>query len=83
METISASEARRQLFRLLKESNRKSKQFRIPYKEGNAVLLSEEDYESLVETLYLLSSPDFRRLHRKARKEIAEGKTTPLDEVFE
>ena len=82
MQTITATEARAHLFDLLKDSLFKNKQFRISYKSGDVVLLSEEEYESLLETLFLLSSPGFRKAHRKARKEIKQGKTIPLEKVF-
>lgn len=38
---------------------------------GNAVILSENDYNSLVETLYLSSD-------KKVKEEILEGKNAPL-----
>ena len=40
---------------------------------GNAVILSENDYNSLVETLYLSSD-------KKVKEEILEGKNAPLTE---
>lgn len=82
METVSATEARVRFFDLLKDSLRKSKSYRISYKKGGVILLSEEEYESLMETLYLLESPGFRKAFRRARKEIDEGKTVPLSKVF-
>lgn len=82
METLSATEARAHLFELLRGSTRKNRQYRIAYKNEGVVLLSEEEYESLLETLYLLSSPGFRRAFQKARREIRAGKTTPFEKVF-
>ena len=82
METVSATEARTRFFHLLKDSSLKMRRFRIPYKGGNILLFPEEEYESLLETLYLLSSPGFRRAYQKAKKEIRSGKTIPLEKVF-
>jgi antitoxin YefM len=44
--------------------------------------MSKEDYESLIETLELLSIPGFLASIKKAKREIAEGKTVPMEEVF-
>ncbi len=82
METIHATAARAHFFELLKASLKKNKLFRIPYKDGNAILISEEEYESLLETLYLLSSPGFRKAYQKSKREIKTGKTIPMEKVF-
>ncbi len=44
--------------------------------------MSEEDYESLVETLELLSIPGFHESIRLADQEIEEGETCSMDELF-
>ena len=80
--TLTATEARRELFALLRQSVRGHRQFRISHKEGDVILLSEEDYESLLETLELLSTPGLVRSIRRARREIARGETYSLDEVL-
>lgn len=82
MKSLTATEARKRLFTLLKGSVRGHRQFRITHREGDAVLLSHEDYESLLETLELLSTPGFLRSIRQARREIARGETYPLEEVL-
>lgn len=82
MKTLSATEARRQLFTLLKRSARGHQQFRIAHKQGDAVLLSHEDYESLLETLELLSTPGLLKSVRRARRQIARGETYSLEEVL-
>lgn len=82
MQTIGATQARNNLFQLLRESLKKNKQFRIPYQDGSAILMSEEEYESMLETLYLLSSPGFKKNYNKAKKEIKEGKLTDMSKVF-
>ena len=82
MKTLTATKARKELFTLLKRSIRGHRQFRITHKAGDAVLLSQEDYESLLETLELLSTPGLLRSVRRARREIAAGETYSLEEVL-
>ncbi|MER7583431.1 type II toxin-antitoxin system prevent-host-death family antitoxin [Kitasatospora sp. NPDC097691] len=54
---ISASEARSQLFPLIKKVNDDHAPVRITSKNGDAVLMSAEDYDSWQETIHLLRSP--------------------------
>lgn len=82
METLTATEARTHLFGLLKKSVKSHQMYRIRSKEGEVVLLSEEDYEGLLETLELLSTPGFLKSIRQAKKEIKEGKTYSLKEIW-
>jgi len=44
--------------------------------------MSEEDYESLVETLQLLSEPGLKESIRKADREIERGETVSIEEAF-
>jgi len=82
METFTATDARNHWFELIKDSVKGHKVYRITSKEGGAVLLSEEDYDSLIETLELLSKPGMLKSIKQARKEIKEGKTSSMKEVF-
>ncbi|AZM89386.1 MULTISPECIES: type II toxin-antitoxin system Phd/YefM family antitoxin [Streptomyces] len=60
---ISASEARKTLFPLIERVNNDHTPVRISSKNGDAVLMSAEDYDSWQETVYLLRSPaNARRL---------------------
>jgi antitoxin YefM len=54
---ISASQARAQLFPLIEQVNADMKPVVITSKAGNAVLISVSEYESMIETAYLLSTP--------------------------
>ena len=47
----------------------------ISTKDGNAVIISEEDYNGLMETLYLSSMPE-------VKKAIIEGLNTPISECI-
>lgn len=77
MVTLNASRARQRLFELLRGVIDKNRLCRIVYKTGEAVLMSEDEYDSMVETLYLLSSPGFKKAFSKARDDIKGGKTVP------
>ena len=76
MKTMTASEARANLYRLLDEVAVASEPIAITGKRANAVLISADDWRSIQETLYLLSIPGMR-------KSIREGLTTPIDECME
>jgi antitoxin YefM len=54
---ISASEARKTLFPLIERVNEDHTPVEIVSKKGNAVLVSKEDWDSIVETNYLLRTP--------------------------
>ncbi|MEU6538314.1 type II toxin-antitoxin system Phd/YefM family antitoxin [Streptomyces sp. NPDC047000] len=72
--TISASEARRDLFPLIKRVNDDHTPVRISSKGGDAVLMSADDYESWQETIYLLRSPaNARRLMEAVARDKASA----------
>lgn len=54
---ISASMARRDLVRLIERVNLDHTEIEIVSKRGSAVLMSKDEFDALVETSYLLSSP--------------------------
>ena len=82
MVKITATKARSEFFDLLKKSIRGHEVIRINTRDGDAILISEEDYESLLETLEIMSTPGLAKSIAKARKEIERGETYSLDEVF-
>ena len=73
---IKATDARSKLYRLIDEVTSYHNPITITGKRGNAVLLSEEDWRAIQETLYLLSIPGMRESIRK-------GLGTPVDECSE
>lgn len=83
MTTITATAARRKIFDLVKDATQRHKTYRIHHRKGTAVLLSEEDYESMVETLDLLSLPGFRASMRRSVGQMRRGETCGLKELFE
>jgi antitoxin YefM len=82
MTSLTATEARQRLFTLLKNAARGHRVYRITHNDGDAVLMSQADYESLIETLELLSTPGFARSIQRARREIEHGETYSLEDVL-
>jgi len=82
MASVNATQARKEFFDLIKDAVRKHKIYRIRHRDGDAVLMSEEEYESLQETLELLSIPGFAESIRQSLKEIKKGETYSMREVF-
>ena len=80
--TVTATAARQDLFRLVKKSVKGHMPVRITSKDGDAVLISEEDYEGLLETLELLSKPGLRQSIAEARADIKAGRTKPLRAIL-
>ncbi len=69
MTTMTASKARAQLYKLLDKAASSHEPIQITGKRANAVLVSEEDWRAVQETLYLLSIPGMRESIRKGMKE--------------
>ena len=70
---ITASEARSRLFPLIEQVNNDSTPVIITSKKGNAVLLSESEWESILETMYLLRTPTNRERLAKSKAEVIAG----------
>ena len=76
MQTLTASEARASLYRLIDQTTESHQPILIAGKRSSAVLLSAEDWQAIQETLYLLSVPGMR-------ESIKEGMAEPLDQSAE
>ncbi len=74
MSTMSASEARKNLFPLMGRVNADHDVVRITSKAGNAVLISEADYEAWQTTRHLFSTPANARRLLGSIQEWQEGK---------
>ena len=72
METVNITSARQNLYNLAEKTVSLNKPVRITSKKGDVVLLSESDYESLMETVYLLSVPGLREDLLAGKKEAIE-----------
>ncbi len=68
MTTLTASVARAKLSRLFDEAAESHEPVQITGRRSNAVLVSEEDWRSIQETLYLVSIPGMRESIRKGLK---------------
>lgn len=68
MTTLTASEARAKLYKLLDKAAQSHEPIQITGKRYNAVLISEDDWRSINETLYLLSVPGMRKSIRRGLK---------------
>lgn len=75
MINTNATNFRKNMFSILENTIKYNEPVNISTKEGNAVLLSEEEYNGLMETLYLSSIPGMK-------EEIIEGINTPVEECI-
>jgi len=69
MITITATKARGSLYSLINEVRESHEPIQITGKQGNAVLISEEDWRSIRETLFLHSIPGLVDSIKQARAE--------------
>ena len=76
MPTLTATEARSKLYRLIDEAASSHEPIIISGKRGSAVLISEADWRSIQESLYLLNIPGMR-------ESIREGLARPIEEWTE
>ncbi|MCP9915256.1 type II toxin-antitoxin system Phd/YefM family antitoxin [Cyanobium sp. ATX 6F1] len=74
MASISATEARKRLYALIDEVGDSHEPVQITGKRGNAVLLSEADWNAIQETLHLVSIPGMR-------ESILDGLATPAEDL--
>jgi PHD/YefM family antitoxin component YafN of YafNO toxin-antitoxin module len=72
MTIVSVTKARAKLYSLVDEALQSHKPVVIAGKRGNAVLLAEKDWNSINETLFLLSIPGMR-------ESIVDGMNTDLE----
>lgn len=79
MEIFNVTEARSNLYNLVDEAAEKHEPVIIKGKRNNAVLISEQDWSAINETLYLLSVPGMRESIVKGMKEKISGCKKELD----
>ncbi|MBE7363826.1 type II toxin-antitoxin system Phd/YefM family antitoxin [Corynebacterium guaraldiae] len=77
--SISASEARRTLFPLIEKVNQDRDAVEIVSRNGNAVLMSADDYSAWVETAYLFRSPANARRLLESYEQALSGKAEEHD----
>ena len=71
---VTASQARAQLFSLIEQVNNDSMPIIIISKKGNAVLVSESEWKSMLETMYVLRTPTNRARLARSQSEVLTGK---------
>lgn len=74
MKTLTTTEARKNIYKLIDEANETHEPIQITGKKHNAILVGEEDWRNIRETMYLASIPGMR-------ESIQEGMNTPLSET--
>jgi len=79
MTTLTATEARRQLYNLLDEISTSHEPIQITGKRNSAVLISESDWKAVQETLYLSSIPGMGESIKAGLAESAENCEKELD----
>ena len=69
MTTLTASEARASLYRLIDQTTESHQPILIAGKRNSAVLVAAEDWQAIQETLYLLAVPGMRESIKKGMAE--------------
>jgi len=69
MSILNVTEARAKLYSLIDETTETHQPIVITGKRGNAVLISESDWNAISETLYLLSVPGMRESIKEGLEE--------------
>jgi PHD/YefM family antitoxin component YafN of YafNO toxin-antitoxin module len=76
MTTVNATNLRKNLFDFLSLAIDTGDVINVTTKSGNAIILSEDEYRGMLETLYLLSIPGMKG-------KLQEGLDTPVSECEE
>lgn len=82
MLTVTTTDARSNLFHIVKRTAKGHVPTKISSKDGNVIVISEDDYESLLETAELLSIPGLKQSIAKSDKEIKNGDVYTFEETF-
>ena len=76
MENVNATNFRKNIFEYLNSAVSFGDVINVSTKNGNAIVISEDEYNSLVETVYLLSISGMK-------EKLMDGKNTSLDDCQE
>jgi len=74
MKTLTVTQARKDIYKLLDEAAESHEPIQITGKRSNAILVNEDDWRSIKETLFLTSISGMA-------DSIKEGMNTPLEET--
>lgn len=75
MTNVNITNFRKDIYELLEQTIKFNEPINISTKNGNAIVLSEEDYRGLMETVYLLNIPNMK-------EKLLEGKNTPIEDCL-
>ncbi|MCF6271189.1 MAG: type II toxin-antitoxin system Phd/YefM family antitoxin [Melioribacteraceae bacterium] len=76
MQTINATNARSKLYKLIDDTHLTNEPIKITGKRGDAILISDDNWKAIQETIYLLSIPNMR-------ESIIEGLNTKIEDCSE
>ena len=76
MTNINITNFRKDIYELLDQTIKYNEPINISTKNGNAIVLSEEDYNNIMETLYISSIPGLK-------EDIIKGLKEPIDECVD
>ena len=79
MTTLNVTEARANLYKLIDDTSASHEPVVITGKRGNAVLLAEDDWNAINETLHLLSVPGMRESIIEGMQESIDSAATELN----
>jgi PHD/YefM family antitoxin component YafN of YafNO toxin-antitoxin module len=75
MHNTNVTTFRKNIFSMLEQTVKYNEPVNISTKDGNAVVISEEDYRGLMETLHLVTLPGMK-------EKLQEGQQTPLSDCL-
>ena len=76
MNTINVTNARKNLYKIIKSINDSHEPIHVSGKNGSVVIIAEEDWKAIEETLFLTTDP-------KLRKSIIDGMDEPIEKCLE
>jgi len=79
MSTINVTNARKNLYRIMKSINDSHEPVHISGKNGSVVMIAEDDWKAIEETLFLTSNPGLRKSIIDGMNESVENCSTELD----
>jgi antitoxin YefM len=82
MSAVTATEARKELFELIRRALHGRETVHIQHRDGGVVLMSEDEYDGLLETLELLAVPGMRDSLAEAEADIKAGRTMTVEQAL-
>jgi len=79
MTIVNVTNARKNLYKIVEQLNKTCEPVFITSKKGNAVVISEDDWEAVQETLYLTQIPGMKESILQGKSEKLENCSETLD----